>query len=188
MPTDMVNELILRRRSSRAIAADRPVPAEAIESMLEAARWAPSSGNAQPWRFIVVNDAPSLQDARNALKPGNQAWANAAPVLFVACANPADDYEVGGQPLYLFDTGLAVQNLLLQGIHLGLVVHPMAGWDEEGIRNATGLPEPYRVICVIAVGYPGAPGALPEDLQKREAAERSRKTLTEISHFNRWSR
>ncbi len=187
MATAEVNDLIMRRRSGRAIAADIVVPAVVIETMLEAARWAPSSGNAQPWRFVVVKDSPNIDAARSALKPGNQSWANAAPVLFVVCANPADDYDVAGQPLYLFDTGLAVQNLLLQGIHLGLVVHPMAGWDEDAMREAIDLPQPYRVICVIAAGYPGNVDLLPEDLQKRETAERSRKAPAEICHYNRWT-
>jgi nitroreductase len=186
MADPSVHELILRRRSGRAIASD-PVDRATIETMLEAARWAPSSGNAQPWRFVVVDEQPALQQARNALKPGNQTWAASAPILFIICANPADDYDVNGQQLYLFDSGLAVQNLLLQGIHLGLVVHPMAGWDEDAMRQAIALPLPHRIMCVVAAGYPAPITVLSEDLQKRETAVRSRKELAEIRYFNRWS-
>src|SRR5258708_561507 len=85
-----LHPLIEKRRSLRAIDPNRPVPPEVIETLLEAARWAPSSGNAQPWRFVVVSAPDALQRAREALRPGNQTWASRAPVLFAICANPED--------------------------------------------------------------------------------------------------
>jgi nitroreductase len=181
-----LSPLISRRRSLRAIDPTRPIPEEVLNRLLEAARWAPSSSNSQPWRFVVVNEAGALEGARGALKRGNQSWANRAPLLIVVCSNPADDYSINGQPLYLLDCGMATENLILQGIDEGLVMHPMAGWDEEPMRAALDIPDPYRVVVVVAVGYPGRLEDLAEDLQARETAERARKPLAEIVHFNRW--
>jgi nitroreductase len=185
-PADL-NPLIMKRRSLRAIAADRPVPRDVVERLLEAARWAPSSGNTQPWRFFVVDEADALARARTALKPGNRTWVDHAPLLVLVCANPDDDGAINEQPLYLFDCGLATENLLLQGIQEGLVVHPMAGWDEDPMRAALDIPQPYRITVVVAIGYPGRLEDLPEPLQQRETAERARKPLAELTHYNAWN-
>ncbi|HLH79338.1 MAG TPA: nitroreductase family protein [Chthonomonas sp.] len=185
MPLE-IHPLLAQRRSPRAIDPNRPVPREVTQRLLEAARWAPSSGNSQPWRFVVIDAPEALARAREALHPGNQRWANRAPLLLLICANPQDDGDINGQPLYLFDCGLAAENLLLQGTAEGLVVHPMAGWDEVAMRAAMNVPEPYRVVVVIAVGYPGRLEDLPEDLQKRETAPRARKPLSELTHYNGW--
>lgn len=182
----MIHPLLERRRSLRAIDSEHQVPEHALQHLLEAARWAPSSGNTQPWRIVVVNEPEALERARKALKPGNRTWADSAPLLIVFCANPDDDGDVAGQPLYLFDCGLAAENLILQGIEEGFVVHPMAGWDEEPMREALHIPLPYRLIVVIAVGYPGKIENLTESLQKRENAVRERKPLSEIAHYNIW--
>jgi nitroreductase len=178
--------LILRRRSLRALDPTQPVPPEVVERMLEAARWAPSSGNTQPWRFVVVQSPEALARSQQALRPGNQTWATRAPLLLVVCANPEDDSLADGKPYYLFDCGLAAENLILQGIEEGLVVHPMLGWDEAGMRAALEIPEPVRVVVVIAIGYPGRLEDLPEDLQRRETSDRTRKPLTELTHYDRW--
>lgn len=181
-----VHPLILRRRSLRAIDPHRPVPQDVVTRLLEAARWAPSSGNSQPWRFYVINSPEALAKAHTALHPGNQRWANRAPLMLLICANPADDGDINGQPLYLLDCGLAVENLLLQGTEEGLVVHPIAGWDEAAMRAVMEIPHPYRIVVVIVIGYPGPLDELPEDLQIREQAPRERKPLSELTHYNRW--
>lgn len=181
-----VHPLLRRRRSLRAMAPTKPVPSNVIERILEAARWAPSSSNAQPWRFVVVTGAEALEKARGALRRGNQTWAGRAPLLIVVCANPDDDAIPDGKPLYLFDCGLATENLILQAIEEGLVVHPMAGWYEEPMRAALEIPEPNRVVVVIALGYPGRLEDLPEDLQQKETGERVRKPLSELVHYDRW--
>lgn len=181
-----LHPLIARRRSLRAIDPARPVEADVVSRLLEAARWAPSSGNTQPWRFVVVNEAEALGRAREALKPGNRTWADKAPLLIVICANPEDDGIFYGQPLYLFDCGLAAENLLLQGIEEGLVLHPMAGWEEDKMRDALAIPDPYRAVVTLAIGYPGRIEDLSEQLQQRELAERTRKPLAELTHHNRW--
>jgi nitroreductase len=186
IPTDL-HPLLLRRRSLRAIDPTLPVEPAMITRLLDAARWAPSSGNTQPWRFVVVTEPDALARAREALKPGNRTWADRAPLLIVVCANPDDDGYINGQPIYLFDCGSATENLLLQGIVEGLVVHPMGGWDEGPMRAALEIPDPYRVMVVVAIGHPGKLEDLPEGLQQRETAERVRKPLTELVHYNRWT-
>lgn len=185
LPTDL-HPLIKQRRSLRAIDPARMVPPEVLTRLLAAAQWAPSSGNTQPWRFVVVNEPAALAQAREALKAGNRTWADCAPLLLVVCANPEDDGVFYGQPLYLFDCGLATENLLLQGIAEGLVLHPMAGWEEDKMRAALEIPAPYRAVVVIAIGYPGHIEDLSEQLQQRETAERTRKPLAELAHYNRW--
>ncbi len=184
-PADTLS-YIVGRRSLRAMEPGAKIPQEAVSRMLEAARWAPSCSNTQPWRFVVVQEPEAFQKALQALKPGNRTWAQHAGALIVLCANPADDYEMAGQPAYLFDCGLAAQNLMLQGVAEGLVMHPMAGWEEEPMRLAIGLPMPYRVVCVIAAGQTGKLENLPEDLQKREAGERVRKPLANLVYFDAW--
>ncbi len=181
-----LHPLLLARRSLRALDPTRPVPPEVITRLLEAARWAPSSGNTQPWRFVVVRSPDALTRAQQALKRGNQTWATRAPLLIVICGNPEDDSIADGKPYYLFDCGLAAENLILQAIEEGLVVHPMLGWQEEGMRAALEIPEPMRVVVVIAVGYPGRLEDLPEDLQQRETGARTRKPLADLTHYDHW--
>lgn len=139
-----IHPLLAQRRSPRAIDPNRPVPREVTQRLLEAARWAPSSGNSQPWRFVVVDAPDALARAREALHPGNQRWANRAPLLLLICANPQDDGDINGQPLYLFDCGLAAENLLLQGTAEGLV---FIQWL-DGTRISCVL----RWVCPIPTG------------------------------------
>lgn len=183
-----LHPLMEQRRSLRALDPNRPVPQEVLERLLEAARWAPSSGNMQPWRFVVVREPEALTRAQQALRRGNQAWATKAPVLLIVCGDPDDDSIADGKPYYLFDCGLAAENLLLQGIAEGLVMHPMLGWYEEPMRAALEIPANVRVAVVIAVGYPGRLEDMPEDLQRRETAPRVRKPLSELVHYDRWEK
>lgn len=122
-----------------------------------------------------------------ALRRGNQTWAANAPAIFVICANPEDDLVADGKPYYLFDCGLAAENLILQGIAEGLVMHPMLGWYEEPMRDALEIPASHRIVVVIAAGHPAPLEALPEELQQKEMAERVRKPLSEIAFYDRWS-
>ncbi|MBI4507280.1 MAG: nitroreductase family protein [Chloroflexi bacterium] len=176
----------MRRESRRALAA-RPVECEKLRAMLEAARWAPSYGNMQPWRFVLVQEPAALDAMRPAFTPGN-AWAKQAPVLVVGTANPQDAKIVAGKEYYLFDLGLAVQNLLLQAVACGLVAHPMGGWDEQTVKQALGVPDEVRVVVVIALGYPGRLEELDEETRRKEQQPRTRKALAEIAFADRWGR
>src|SRR5512145_2568372 len=172
--------LIAARRSTRAY-ADRPVEPGKIERMLEAARWSPSSGNRQPWRYVIVDKAaPSRSALEAALDPGN-AWAKRAPVLVAAAARRADGASVESRDYFLHDTGLATMSLVYRGVDQGLVVHPMAGWKEGAVRAALAIPDDAVPIAVVAVGYPGRHEDLDEETRKKDEKPRVRKGIGAIA-------
>lgn len=173
------------RRSLRSF-SDRPVEPEKIERMLEAARFAPSCGNMQPWRFVVVERAdPSRPALEAALDPGN-AWAKRAPVLIVAGARREDAPVVETREYHHHDTGLATMCLIARGVDQGLLVHPMAGWKEAPLKASLSMPEEVRPISVVAVGYRGKPEELDEATRKKDGKPQTRKELGEIAFRGRW--
>lgn len=176
-----VHDLIRHRWSPRAIAST-PVEHEKLVSVLEAARWAASSNNAQPWRFIVAtsDDAEGFAAALSGFNPRNQRWAKGAPVLIIALARKT--FEANGNPNThaAYDTGAAIAQLSLQATELGLVVHQAAGLDRDRIREVFAVPEEFDILTASALGYPGDPDSLPEELPGREKEPRVRKPLAEI--------
>ena len=182
-----IHELLRRRWSPRAF-SDRRVDPAIMRSLLEAARWAPSSYNEQPWSFIVATRDDPVEFGRllSCLVEGNIQWAQHAPVLMVSVARLS--FEDDGKPnRHAFhDVGLAVANLIVQATALGLVVHQMAGIFPDKIRELYGIPEGYEAVAGIALGYPGDPQSLPEGLRKRELAPRERKPLTEFVFSGSW--
>ena len=182
-----IHDLLRRRWSPRAF-SDRRVDPAIMRSLLEAARWAPSSYNEQPWSFIVATKDDPVEFGRllSCLVEGNIQWAQHAPVLMVSVARLS--FEDDGKPnRHAFhDVGLAVANLIVQATALGLVVHQMAGIFPDKIRELYGIPEGYEAVAGIALGYPGDPQSLPEGLRKRELAPRERKPLTEFVFTGRW--
>ena len=178
-------KVIAARRSSRAF-ADRPVEPEKIERMLESARWSPSSGNRQPWRYVIVDRAaPSRAPLEAALDAGN-AWAKKAPVLIVSGARKEEGSVVESREYYLHDTGLATMSLLYRGVDQGLLVHPMAGWKEAPLKAALSMPEDFRPIAVVAVGYPGRREDLDEETRKKDERPSVRKEIGEIAFLGRF--
>ncbi len=182
-----IHDLLRRRWSPRAF-SDRRVDPAIMRSLLEAARWAPSSYNEQPWSFIVATKDDPVEFGRllSCLVEGNIQWAQHAPVLMVSVARLS--FEDDGKPnRHAFhDVGLAVANLIVQATALGLVVHQMAGIFPDKMRELYGIPEGYEAVAGIALGYPGDPQSLPEGLRKRELAPRERKPLTEFVFTGRW--
>ncbi|MGE5700302.1 MAG: thioesterase family protein [Deltaproteobacteria bacterium] len=178
-------KLIAARRSLRAF-ADRPVEPGKIERMLDAARWSPSSANRQPWRFVVVEKGDSRRPLlEGALDPGNS-WAKRAPVLIVSGARREDGSVVESREYYLHDTGLATMSLLYRGADQGLLVHPMAGWKEGPLKAALSMPDDFRPIAVVAVGYPGRREDLDEETRKKDERPRVRKETGEIAFIGRF--
>lgn len=180
-----VHDLLSRRWSSRRF-APAPLPEQAVETLIEAARWAPSYGNRQPWRFVVVTDPMVLTALHDALRRGN-AYAKAAPVLIALCGDPDAGQIVDGKPYYLMDAGLALENLLLQAVALDLHAHPMGGFDEAMVRDVLGIPEHVRVLALVAVGRPGLLEDLDERTRERELRERTRKARDEIRSYDKWA-
>jgi YbgC/YbaW family acyl-CoA thioester hydrolase len=178
-----LSRVIAARRSSRAF-GDRPVEPQKIERLLEAARWAPSGGNRQPWRFVVVpREAPTRSAIEAALDPGN-AWARRAPLLVVTGARR--DAGAAGREYWAHDTGLALMSLIHRAVDLGLVAHPMAGFDAAAIGTAVGLPDDVQPLSVTAVGYSGRADDLDPDARAKDERPRTRKALGEIAFSGRY--
>lgn len=145
------------------------VSREELLPLLEAARWSPSGGNGQPWRFTyAVRGTPGFARLLAALAPFNQEWAHAAGALVLLAARTVrDDGKL--VPSAPFDAGAAWMALALQATISGLVAHAMGGYDREMARAAAGLAAGVEPQVIVAVGHPGAPAALPERVRAREA-------------------
>jgi nitroreductase len=176
---------LLHQRTSRRAIRPEPVPDEALAALLEAARLAPSWGNRQPCRFVLVKDAEAHTAVARALTTGN-AWALQAPAYIVVAADPADGKFRGEEPYYLFDAGLAVECLILEATRRGLVAHPIAGWDHDLVHQAIAAPPAVRIAVLVIVGWPGDIDALDERGRERELRPRERKPLAEVAFADRW--
>ena len=170
-----INEIISRRWSARAFST-RPVEKLKLLSILEAARWAPSSRNEQPWRYIVfTNDNPEkLKKAQSVLKEIND-YAKRAPILI--CAITKRTYTDNSIPnrLHFHDLGAANENMFLEAFSQGLIMHEMGGFDVQKARD-----EDYEVGIMIAIGYQDTHNVLPERLKEKALTPRVRKPLSEI--------
>jgi nitroreductase len=184
-----IHDLIKRRWSPRAF-SDRVIEHDTLRSLLEAARWAPSSNNEQPWNFIVATKDDQAEFSRllSCLVEGNSLWAQHAPVLMVSVARMS--FEDDGKPnRHAFhDVGQAVANLIVQATALGLMVHQMAGFHPDKVRELYGVPKEFEPVAAIALGYPGDPKSLPDKLRTRELAPRERKHIAEFVFTGRWGR
>jgi nitroreductase len=184
-----VHDLIRRRWSPRAF-AERPVEPEKLRTLFEAARWAASCYNEQPWSFLVAtkDDPEAYRRLYDTLVSGNQKWAESAPVLAVSVARLA--FERNGKPNRhaWHDVGLAMGNLCLQATALNLYVHQMQGFDPEKVRLTCAVPQGHAPVAAIAIGYLGDPARLPDDLREREAAPRDRRPLDRFVFSARWDR
>ena len=173
-----VDEIFLDRWSPRAMTGEG-LPEEELLTLFEAARWAPSSYNNQPWRIMYARRGTAhWQTFFDLLVPGNQAWAKDAAALLLFASKETFDFNGKPYPTHSFDTGAAWENLALQGASKGLVVHGMQGFDYEKARAALNIPEGFRVEAMAAVGRPGDPEQLPESLREREKPS-DRKPLAE---------
>jgi nitroreductase len=175
-------DLLMARKATRAIAS-RDVEQEKVAALFEAARLSASCSNNQPWRFLALTAPAALEKGREALTGGNY-WAKAAPVLIYGYSKPDLDCQIAGRNYYLFDLGMAVQNILLQATELDLVARPMAGFSPSKVREAFGLADECEVMVAIAVGYEGDVSTLSERHQQMSQAPRERKPLGEIVSFN----
>jgi nitroreductase len=182
-----VDDLIRRRWSPRTY-ADQEIPAAELKKLFEAARWAASSSNEQPWRFLVGRRGDdTYQKIFNALVEFNQSWAKSAPVLVLSVAKNV--FTNNGKPnaYGMHDTGAASATLALQATAIGLHTHSMAGFDREQLRASFAIPSDYEIGAVTAIGYLGDPATLPEHLQKMEVSPRQRKPVEEFV-FSAWEK
>jgi nitroreductase len=182
-----LHPLIADRRSLLAFASTL-VDSEVLVSLMEAARWAPSSMNEQPWSFIVATKANKADFDRllGCLVEFNFQWAQHAPVLLLSAARLtfASTGELNRHAFH--DVGQAIANLTFQAMVSGLVVHQIAGFDVEKARREFLIPQDYEPVAVAAIGYPGTPASLPEKLRNRDASPRQRKPLTSFVFEGGW--
>ncbi|GIV66352.1 MAG: nitroreductase [Bellilinea sp.] len=186
-PHPGIHPLIQSRRSSRVYDPSRLLSWKQIFLLLEAARSAPSSGNRQPWVYLVFepSNPEQLEKARSCLNPDNQIWANHAPLLLMAISQ---DLRPDGKEntKALHDLGMANQNLLLQATAMGLNCRPMAGFDADKARELFNIPQGYTPRIMIAVGYPGNLEDLPGEVQEKERKERTRKPINQFAFYGDW--
>jgi nitroreductase len=177
--------LFLDRWSPRAFAA-REVSRADLKRVFEAARWAPSSGNAQPWRFIVgIKGTETHAKIVSTLAGFNKEWAPRAPVLILGTTN-AVNARGSANAYAMYDLGAAAVSITLAAEALGLATHQMGGFDHDAARKEFAVPESYALGSVMAFGYQDEPAALAnEELISRETAPRTRKPLTEMV-FSAW--
>ncbi|MEN6478790.1 MAG: nitroreductase family protein [Anaerolineales bacterium] len=187
-PVDYPIHALIASRWSPVGFDPRPVEPEKLRSMLEAARWAPSSRNAQPWRFVVGirGEGETFSMLAECLTGRNREWAPQAPVLILAVALTVLPESGRPHPYALHDTGLATENLLLQAYACGLHAHPMAGFDADKVRAFLGIPDECQPTTMIAVGYLGTTAHLSESLRDNDARPRMRKPLRELVYGTRW--
>ncbi len=182
-----VEDIMLRRWSPRAF-ADKPVSEGDLRSIFEAASWAASSYNEQPWRFLVGRKGDDTYGKIfDALLPLNQGWAGAAPVLYASFMKKSFTHNAAPNGVAMHDVGAASANASLQATSLGLHTHGMAGFSKDKLREAFAVPESFDPVACWALGYAGDPQTLPENFRDMELKPRVRKPLGEIV-FRSWEK
>jgi nitroreductase len=168
-PDYPIESLIYRRWSPRAMSGE-PLSEGELFTLFEAARWAPSTYNEQEWRFLYARrETPHWPLFFDLLMDANRVWCERAAVLVVALARKNFSRTGKPNPVHLFDTGSAWENLALQATAMGLVAHGMAGFDFDKARRALGVPDHYAVAAMFALGKRGDPSLLPAELRERES-------------------
>ena len=174
---------VLKKRKSTVLFSSKTVNEKKLMLLFEAARWAPSSHNQQPWRYVygIKNKDKLFDGILNCLLEGNIEWAKNASVLIVSITESVSSYNNEINKYAWHDVGMANANLMTQAIILDLVSHPMGGFDSEKIRNLLKLDKNYDPVCIIALGYPATDAdILDKHLIERENNERKRKPVDEI--------
>ena len=187
--THPVLEVIADRWSPYGLDS-RPVPPADLLSILEAARWAASSFNEQPWRFVVATseDGELYDRVRSCLNEHNQDWAGQAPVLMLGIYKKTFTHNGKPNGVALHDLGLAAATLTLEATARGLSVHQMAGILPDKAREEFAVPEDFDVVTAFAIGYAADPSVLPDALRERDTKPRSRKPLKEIVIGKTWGK
>ncbi|MCA6074866.1 nitroreductase family protein [Fulvivirga sedimenti] len=178
---------LIKSRWSPRVFADTPVSDEAIYTLFEAARWAASSMNEQPWRFIYAKrESDAYKIILKHLAEFNQQWVKNAPVIILTAYK--EKFNSGKENFHaLHDLGLAMGNLSLQAQSMGLAVHHMAGLDWKKLQEIFNVQEGFHITTAVAVGYYGGdPSVLPEDLEESERAPRKRLPLNTLACEGKW--
>ncbi len=181
-----VKEAIDQRRAYRSL-EHIEITEELVNDLAESAQLSPSCFNKQPWRYVFVYDNEMLTKMHDALSGGN-VWARSAPLIIVVFSKPDFDCEIKGREYFLFDTGMATAFIILRATELGLVAHPIAGFDEGKVKEILGIPDDRRVITLVIFGkhMDSISPILSEKQLKLEKVRPERKPLEEFIHLNRY--
>lgn len=184
-PTDHPVLDAIKQRYSAYQFADKPVETDKLRSLFEAARWAASSFNEQPWRFIVAtkSDEAAYSKALGCLVEANQGWAQAAPVLVLTAVKQNFTYNDAPNRVAQHDLGQAAAHMALQAASLGLVIHQMAGIEVDKVESVYNLPDGFTAETAIAIGYPAD-----SDLNDAESKARQRKAFDDIVFGDDWGK
>jgi nitroreductase len=182
-----IHEFLQNRWSPRAF-SDKTVSPEILHALFEAARWAPSSSNYQPWTYIVgTKDHPDdFAKILSTLVEFNAGWARNAPVLVLSVAQTKLPKDGGSNRHAFHDVGGASAQLTFEAVSRGLNVHQMAGFDPHKACEVFAIPPDWEAVAAMAIGYPGDPQSLPAKLRDRELAPRTRKPLSEFVMAGTW--
>ncbi len=182
-----VKEAIMTRRAYRSF-VPVPITADLVEDLAGCAGLAPSCNNFQPWRFVFVYDPAALKQLHGALSEGNR-WARDSSLIIAVFARRQDDCTLPGRDYFLFDTGMAVAFILLRATELGLVAHPIAGYDEKKAKEALVIPDDMLLITLINVGKHTTElkPYLSENQIKAEKGRPPRKSIGEFAYINRYT-
>lgn len=177
-----LNPFIFVRRAKRALRED-PIPEEYVQKLIEAAHLAPSCFNNQPWRFVVAQ-GEKLEAVKKAL-PGGNYWALKSPAIVAVASHPELDCRLSdNRDYFLFDCGMAVGFLMVQATQMGLVAHPIAGYDPVAVKEALGIPKDYILITLVVLGWPGDPATLSDKHRELELGPRIRKPVSAVLGWN----
>lgn len=176
----MIHHHLSSRKSILAFSEDT-IDEQTFQKLFEAARWAPSAFNEQPWRFIAGRRSEAtFEKLLDCLSPGNQVWAANAAFLFLSIAKKTNSHNQQKNRHAQHDLGLAVGNITFQAKELGIDLHQMGGFDEKKAIETFGIPDDYEAVAIVAGGYPGNPELLSENLKVRAMKIRTRKSLDEL--------
>jgi len=186
-----VHALILKRWSGVAYDPDKSVDTGALRAMAEAARWAPSCFGDQPWRVIFCSKSANddaWEKAWNCLAEGNQPWCKHAPVLAIICADT--QFSQNDKPNHWsgYDTGSAALSICLQAADLGIMTHQMAGFDPDKARETFTIPQRYKPMAMMTIGYQLEEDKVPEEFREREMKPRERNPLGEQFFLGGWGK
>lgn len=179
-----IDENIAKRWSGRSY-SDKPVEKDVLMSLFEAARWAASAFNEQPWQYVVgVKGDTNYDKIFDVLVEFNQSWAKSAPVLILVTAKK-QFAKNGNENIHSwYDTGQSMANLSIQATKFNLNVHQMGGFDQSKAETQIILDDNYEAVCVAAIGYRAEPESLPEGLREDEKAQQTRKSIDEVVLFS----
>jgi len=182
-----VIDLIKNRWSPRAFSS-APIEEEKIMSLLEAARWAPSCYNEQPWNFILFKreNREEFNKILDVLSPRNKLWAKGAPLILLSVAKTTFERNGKTNRHALHDVGAAVTNLTMQATSMGLYIHQMAGFNSEKAQQLFKIPDGYEPVSAMAIGYYGNIEDLPDEFKKSETATRRRKPVSDFVFQGTW--